>query len=66
MCDHKRLDRSRNVVIRDTLTVNKIKNARLRWFDHINNMDAPGGDVKGLFCWSVEDVKIDLERIGTR
>jgi len=35
MCDYMRLDRSRNVVIRDTLTVNKMKEARLRWFDNI-------------------------------
>jgi len=46
MCDHIRIDKIRNEVIRDKVEVtpieNKITNAKLRWFCHIQrSMDTP-------------------------
>ena len=43
ICGHTRLDKIRNEVIRGKIGVvsmeNKIRHARLRWFDHIRRMD---------------------------
>ena len=47
LCGHMRLDKIRNEVIRGKIGVasidDKIREARLRWFDHMRrrNMDAP-------------------------
>jgi len=47
MCGYTKLDRIRNVMIRSKVRVasikDEIRDARLKWFDHIRqrNMDAP-------------------------
>ncbi|KAG5600410.1 hypothetical protein H5410_031780 [Solanum commersonii] len=54
MCGHTRSDKIRNEVIREEVgvasVVDKLREARLRWFGHVKRLTPKWSEVRGVGC----------------
>ncbi|KAG5591785.1 hypothetical protein H5410_042299 [Solanum commersonii] len=68
MCGHTRSDRIRNEVIREKVgvasVVDKLREARLRWFGHVKRHETPGEDLAQLHL--TEDMTLDRKEWRSR
>jgi len=70
VCGHTRFAKIRNEVIRGKIEVasveDKLRDARLRWFDHIRSMDTPVKRCENFDLYTIEGVEVDQRRVGVK